>query len=126
VGYSKHHGKATTFRVDRIAQPKLIKRPTAAPPPAFDMAFYTRSVFQMYDGPMQSVTLLCPNHHMKTILDRFGEGAQTAVADGGHFTATVEVAVSPTFLGWVFANRMKMLAPESVIRAYKSLETGEP
>jgi len=124
VGYSKHHGKAATFRVDRIAEPKLVKKPAAAPPSDFDMAFYTRSVFQMYDGPIQSVTLLCPNYHMKTVIDKFGEDVQTAVTDDDHFTASVEVAVSPTFLGWMFANRMKILAPEDVVNQYRTLLHG--
>lgn len=90
------------------------------------MAFYACSVFQMYDGPVRRVTLLCPNQHMKTVIDRFGEDTPTAIADQDHFTATVEVAVSPTFLGWVFAGRMKILAPEDVLLEYQSLRDNMP
>jgi predicted DNA-binding transcriptional regulator YafY len=121
AGYSKHHSKVITFRVDRIAAPKLTKKSAVPKPDSFDMAFYAHSVFQMYDGPIQRVTLLCLNHHMKTIIDRFGEDTETTVTDTDHFTAAVDVAVSPTFLGWVFANRMRILAPEDVIYRYQSL-----
>lgn len=121
VGFSKHHGKVITFRVDRIAQPKLSQKAAVPVSQDFDMAFYARCVFQMYDGSIRRVTLLCPNHHMKTIVDRFGVDVQTTIADENHFTAALDVAISPPFLGWAFANRMKVIAPEDAVSAYDAL-----
>jgi hypothetical protein len=112
-----------TFRVDRIASPRLTDIPAIPEPDVFDMSFYARQVFQMYDGPIYEVTLLCENYHMKTLVDRFGENVQTAITDNGHFTATVSVAVSPTFYGWVFANRMKILKPEDAVKEFEALKT---
>ncbi len=123
AGYSRHHDRIITFRVDRIASPRLTDKPAIPEPDGFDMSFYARQVFQMYDGPICEVTLLCENRHMKTLVDRFGENVQTAIADNGYFTATVSVAVSPTFYGWVFANRMKILKPEDAVKEFKALKT---
>lgn len=123
AGYSRHHDRIITFRVDRIASPRLTDKPAIPELDGFDMSFYARQVFQMYDGPIYEVTLLCENYHMKTLVDRFGENVQTAIADYGHFTATVSVAVSPTFYGWVFANRMKILKPEDAVKEFEALKT---
>lgn len=49
----------------------------------------------MYDGQLCTVELKCENSMMKDIIDRFGEDVQTKAFDYKHFTATVEVSVSP-------------------------------
>lgn len=125
AGYSKHHNKVITFRVDRIAGLCMTDKPAVPRPYGFDMAFYARSVFQMYDGPVSDITLLCENRHMKTIVDRFGEDVQTTIADEDHFTASVQVAISPTFFGWVFSfcGGIRVIAPEEAAAGYCALIT---
>ena len=123
VGYSRHHDRVITFRVDRIASPRLTDKLAKLEPDSFDMTFYARQVFQMYDGSVCEVTLLCKNHHMKTLIDRFGENVNTEITGNEHFTATVNVAISPTFYGWVFANRMKILKPEDAVKEFEALKT---
>lgn len=122
VGYSESHGKTVTFRADRIASPELTDIPAAPKPEGFDMAYYAESVFMMYDGPLRSLTLRCENALMKAVIDRFGEDAETEIADDGHFTARVEASVGPTFFGWVFTSggAVEIVAPEDVAGAYLS------
>jgi len=124
VGYSDKHGKVITFRVDRIATPKLSDAPAIPMPEGFDIKLYTKSVFQMYDGSaLQRVTLKCENDLMKSIIDRFGEDVETEILDKGHFTATVDISVSQTFFGWVFSfgGRIEIFSPDSAASEYLSL-----
>lgn len=84
---------------------------------------YAKTVFQMYDEELRTVTLLCENSLMKSVIDRFGNSVKTKIADKEHFTAEVEVSVSPTFFGWVFsfAGRMKIGVPDDIKSQYKKL-----
>jgi predicted DNA-binding transcriptional regulator YafY len=109
--------------VDRIAAPKLTDVPAVPRPESFDMAFYAVAVFQMYDGPMQGVTLHCDNPMMKHIIDRFGEGVKTEILDKDHFAAFVRVPASPTFFAWVFTfgGGIKISAPDEVLEAYQNM-----
>ena len=106
--------------MDRIAVPELTDQPAIPAPEAFDMAVYTQSVFQMYDGPVQDVILKCENSLMKSVIDQFGEDVDTDILDDGHFTANVPVSASPTFFGWVFSfgGWMEILKPENVVAEY--------
>ena len=123
LGWSDSHGKVIKFRVDRMASPELCGEPAMPSPEDFDPSVYVKSVFQMYDGPEQTVTLKCENSLMKSVIDRFGEDVETKVLGDHHFCARVQVAASPTFLGWVFsfAGRMEITAPKSVADEYISL-----
>lgn len=125
LGYSEQHGKIVTFRVDRMGIPELLEEPSRPQPDGFDPVDYTVNVFSMYDGKTVAVKLLCANHLMNYVIDRFGDEVKTEIADRGHFTAEVEVSVSQTFFAWVFqfAGDMQILEPEAVKTAYrKTLE----
>lgn len=129
IGYSDKHEKAVTFRVDRIAAPKLTEMNAISAPDGFNLADYGKSVFQMFDGPMLDVTLKCKNELMKTIIDRFGEGVQTKIADHEHFYAKVSVSVSKTFYGWIFGldGAAEIVAPAEAMKDYCTmLERANP
>jgi len=122
-GYSESHGKIVKFRVDRICKPELTVNPSMAKPEGFNAAEFSRIVFQMYDGETYDVELLCDNELMKVIVDKFGEGVNTEIADDRHFKARVKISASPTFFGWLFtfAGKMKILSPEAVKKQYTEL-----
>jgi len=123
LGHSESHGKAVTFRVDRIAAPKLCGVDVVPMPEDFDLAAYVKSVYQMYDGPMLDVTLRCQNTMMKTIIDRFGEDVHTEIADDSHFYAKVMVSVSKTFYGWIFAmdGAITISSPAEAVEEYHAM-----
>jgi predicted DNA-binding transcriptional regulator YafY len=123
LGHSKHHGKAVTFRVDRIAAPKPAGKDAVPKPDDFDLAAYTKSVYQMYDGPMMDVTLKCQNTMMKVIIDRFGEDVHTKIYDSQYFTASISVSASKTFYGWVFSldGTVKIIAPKEAVEEYRAM-----
>ena len=123
VGWSDSHGKVITFRVDRIAAPRLTDENAVTEPEGFDMMFYAESVFQMYDGPVCGVTLVCENELRKNVIDRFGEEVETEVLDDEHFKAHVNVPASPTFFSWVFTFRgkMRIAEPDNVAAEFKEM-----
>jgi predicted DNA-binding transcriptional regulator YafY len=120
LGYSDTHGKIVKFRVDRMTGVKITQEPAQPKPKNFRIEEYAKSVFQMYDEETRTVTLLCENGLMKSIIDRFGTKVKTAAADDEHFTAEVEVSVSPTFFGWIFSfdGRMSIKNPDDVKARY--------
>ena len=123
VGWSDSHEKVIALRVDRIAAPKLTGEPAQPKPDGFDMAFYAESVFQMYDGPVRDITLLCENDMMKHVIDRFGENVNTEALDAEHFAAYVQVPASPTFFAWIFTfgGGIRITAPEDAANDFREL-----
>lgn len=119
-GYSKSHGKVVTFRVDRMCRPELSESVFCPRPEGYDIGKYCRRVFSMYDGADCTVELKCENSLMDDIVDRFGEQIQTGRYDSSHFTARVQVSVSPTFYAWVFTygGQIEILSPEPVRQEY--------
>lgn len=124
VGYcEKHHGM-TTFRVDRIYQtPELLKEDAVPLPSDVDLEAYVSAMPRMYDGPHERVKLQCKNEMMNAVIDHFGESVETQIADETSFFATVDVAITPVFLRWVFGfgGKIVILSPESVRRSYLDL-----
>lgn len=84
---------------------------------AFDMAGYAKSVFGMFTGALSTVTLEAENHMIGVVIDRFGRDVQISALDAGHFQATVSVAVSPQFIGWIIAlgRSIRITGPDAVV-----------
>ncbi len=124
VGYSDKHNAIGNFRVDRIDSTPEILFEMAVPMPAdFNISEYIKTVFQMYDAKHETVQLKCTVDMMKVIIDRFDDDVSTKVVDENHFIATVEVALSPNFYGWLFGfgNKIKLMGPENVVEEYRRL-----
>ncbi len=87
----------------------------------FDLPKYTKSLFGMFGGEPTSVTLEGRNDLVGVVIDRFGDDVSIKPVDDDHFTATVTVAISRQFLGWMFAigDGLKITAPENVVSLMK-------
>lgn len=116
IGYCLKHEKVSTFRVDRMVKPKILDADSIPQPDDFNVADFSKKVFEMFDGEPVRVKLKCTNDLMDVIIDRFGEDIDTDILDEKHFKVTVDVSVSPTFYGWVFqfAGKMNILSPENI------------
>lgn len=124
IGWSDKHEDVVAFRVDRIATTPILDKADAVPPPQdFDLCEYSRSVFQMYSGEITTIELACDNELMKTMIDRFGSDVETAVLDDAHFKVTADVALSPTFYGWLFefGGKIRLLSPPNACNEYKAM-----
>lgn len=122
VGYSKKHEKIVSFRVDRIASvPTILEYDYVDKPSDFDLNEFLKTVFHMFDGEVKEVDLRCDNSLMKTIVDKFGEEVTTLAYDMKSFRVITEVAISPTFFGWVFGfeGKIEILGPKEVKDEYK-------
>ena len=122
VGWSDKHGTLAQFRVDRMTSVALTDQ-AATLSPGFDPAEYVRKVFGMYPDEPCTVELLCENEMMRSIVDRFGPEVHIETIDAQHFKATVEVAPSPPFFGWVFTfgGKIRILGPSEVLQKMKEM-----
>lgn len=122
VGWSEKHNGLSQFRVDRMASVERIEQPSKKLP-SFDPAEYVRKVFGMYPDTLQTVTLLCENDTMRSVIDRFGEDVRTEIVDSNCFQAFVEVAPSPPFFAWVFtfAGKIRILGPDNVLEEMRQM-----
>jgi len=115
VGWSEKHGKLAQFRVDRMTAVELLEQ-DAEPAQDFNPAAYVQKVFGMYGASIQTITLLCENSVMRSVIDRFGENVRTEAVDEEHFHAIVDVAPSPPFFAWVFTfgGKIRIIEPERI------------
>ncbi len=124
IGWSEKHRNLTSFRVDRIAcVPEITEEPILPPPAGSNPEEYSKTVFQMFAGPVAPVLLRCDNELMKTIIDRFGEDVEVVEHDDKQFTVSVKVMLSPPFYGWLFefSGRIRILSPDIAIDIYKQM-----
>ena len=123
VGHHDSRGHIATFRVDRIIARELLNEPVVERPSDFDVSAYFTKEFSMLGGRECEVELLCQNDLMGNILDRFGEDVLTEIVDEGYFKATVTVALSNNFYGWVFASAgsIRILSPSEAISEFQQL-----
>ncbi len=125
VGFSEKRGIIQSFRLDRIFKtPEMLNEEALPAPKSFNIDAYAQSIFRMYDTdrPVE-VELLCKNHIMNAIIDRFGKSIQVHEIDDDFFTVRAKVCASPTFYRWVFGwnGDMKIIAPENVKEEYKAM-----
>ena len=122
LGHTDKHG-VTPFRVDRIALPPHILEEDAVPQPEdFDIT-RINTMFGMFIGEPQRVTLVCDNSVMDHIVDRFGDELEIFPLDGRRFQISVMVTASKPFYGWVFGfdGKVRITAPAKVKREYEKM-----
>ncbi len=74
----------------------------------------------MYDGPVEEITLLCKNHLLGKLIDRFGTEFECIPVSDTVFKATVQASIGNTFFGWIFqyAGEMEIVEPKHVVDLY--------
>ncbi len=115
VGYFEKYEKVTKFRLDRITNLEILAEERISQPEHFSVVDFFEKEFSMLAGEHCKVELLCENKLIGSLIDKFGTDFQVETVDEEHFKATVKVARSGTFYGWVLASRgaMKIASPES-------------
>ena len=113
VGYDNREYKIKHFRVDKMADVSVVYEEREGKEEFSKM--------QMFDGNLETVTLLCENHAANVIIDRFGTDIPLMKTDAEHFTVRVRVSVSKLFLSWIMAiPGVKIVAPERTVDMMKS------
>ncbi len=123
VAYDGKEGMIKHFRVDKMKNIKSLRKRREGEKTfrQADMAIYTKKMFGMYDGQEENVKLECENGFAGVMIDRFGKDISMLKSDEEHFIATVKVAVSKQFLGWVIAlgEGVTIIGPERVVDQVK-------
>lgn len=124
ITFSTKYNDFTHYRVDRMTDIDLIDEERDLLPDRehFDIAEYTKKVFNMFGGEEVLVQLQFDNSLVNAVIDRFGKDVVIGKMDECSFYIWIKVAVSSTFFAWIsqFGNKIKVLSPESVIEKYRS------
>jgi len=124
VVFSDKYNKFANYRVDRMSDIKIVDQPRVKLPEneRFNIAEYSKKVFNMFGGDEENVTLKFDNTLVNAVIDRFGADVLLNKIDENSFSASLDVAVSATFFAWVtkFGSKLKILSPEVVVDNYKS------
>lgn len=109
----KHYRVDKMLRITATEEPRQGKKTFKA----FDMAKYSKSVFGMFTGEETAVTLEAENHMAGVVIDRFGKDITITPVDDAHFRTTVNVTVSPQFIGWIIAlgKSIRIVGPAAVV-----------
>ena len=122
-GWCDERNHMRTFRLDRIADtPTILDDIAVMAPTGYSPVEYSKAVFRMLDtDEPEQVDLYCHKSVMKYIIDNFGNQLDTEPINEDYFTARIQVCTSATFYRWVFGfgDKIKILAPDTVIADYK-------
>lgn len=123
VGWSDKRQAVVSFRIDRMGLPELLDEAAVPPPKDYNVQDYADTVTRMYDGARQEVTLRCDISLVDNIIDKFGKKVTISSVTQDTFDVTATIAVSGTFLAWVFqyAGKMTILSPEPVREMYAEM-----
>jgi predicted DNA-binding transcriptional regulator YafY len=123
ITFSEKYNDFTHYRVDRMSNIEIVDQPRAMLPDneKFNIAEYTKKVFNMFGGEEETVKLRFDNSLVNADIDRFGKDVSLDKVDDNSFSVRINIAISSTFFAWLaqFGNKVKILSPESVIEKYK-------
>ena len=119
VAYDASDGKLKHYRVDKIVHRSVTDVPREGKD-AFqklDPATYTRGVFGMFGGELTRVTLEGRADMVGPLIDRFGKDITITPQENDRFTASVDVAVSRHFVGWIIAlgDGIRVTGPQALL-----------
>lgn len=117
VAYDAEAGKLKHFRVDKMTDIAAVDKRREGKEFVQDIAAYSKTLFGMYGGKEERVTILCRNDMAGAIIDRFGKDVSLIPQDSEHFTVSVNVTASGQFMGWIIGlgDGVKIISPPSVV-----------
>ena len=125
IGYDHDKDEIRHFRVDKMREVELTnkRRKGKMKFNKQDKAKWSEQYFRMFGGEIETVILKCRNEMANVIIDQFGKDAWLHPIDDEWFTASVNVAVSDQFLGWIVAlgGKVVITGPERAKERMKGL-----
>lgn len=119
IGYDDSEGIIKHFRVDKMLKLDITdeKRQGKDVFNNLDVASYSKKVFGMYNGVEKNVVIKFTNNFAGVVIDRFGKDVSIIKIDEEHFKATVRVAVSRQFFGWIMSlgEGVEIVGPSEVV-----------
>ncbi len=124
VAYDAVDDRIKHYRVDKMQYIRATDEPREGRERfrAFDVARYAKTLFGMYGGEETAVTLQGENRMVGVVIDRFGKDIPLVPLDGDRFEASVRVAVSPQFFGWVMGmgGGIRVTGPAPVVKQMRA------
>lgn len=118
VCYCNKHEKICRYRVDRMVNVENTdtERRKASDEDKAEVA-NQQSVYGMYGGKLESVTMQFDNSLANAVIDKFGMNCHPHRNSENTFCLTADVQIAPTFWGWFFqfGTKARILAPENVV-----------
>lgn len=123
LAYNDKYKTIMHYRVDRMDNVKMMDDDIVPLEEGknFDITKHKKGVFGMFTGDEQEVRFIVDKSMLDVVFDRFGKNVQLMQHDEDKYTFTANVQVSPIFMGWccAFGNKIKVVAPESVVEQIK-------
>ena len=129
IAYDKEADSIKHFRVDKLSSIQVLdeRRDGKEKFREFDLAKYSKMSFGMFGGKHTKVKIGFKDDMAGVFIDRFGKDITIRPSDKkGWSEASVDVAVSDQFFGWIFAlgAGVRLLGPDDVVEKYKTELTG--
>lgn len=124
IAYDDVHGEIRHYRVDKMDTIQITDLRCLGEEAyqSLDLGAYERIHFGMFRGRIANVELYCENDMADILIDRFGDSVHMAEEDSQHFTASVRLAVSPQFYGWLcgLGEFATLVGPDWVVEGYRN------
>ncbi len=101
AGWDELRKEVRHYRVDKMAD-ITVTGMKGHPQGDWTAEGYTRKHFGMYSGTPCRLRLRCENRLAGVLIDRFGLEVALIPDEEEHFTASVDLVVSPPLWGWLF------------------------
>ena len=128
-GWSDKRNKPVNIRIDRIARLEVLDEDAVIPEneDCYNPQIYADQVTRMYGDPdhAMEVILRCHSDMVDNVIDRFGPSVSIFNVTPETFDVSLHVAVSGTFLSWLFqfAGSMFIVSPEPARQMYADMLT---
>jgi len=118
ISYYEKYNDISNFRVDRMMDINILEKDRyfIEDYEEFNVAEYSRKIFNMYIGELKTVELEFHNSLINVVIDKFGQDIIIREQSDYSFKIKVEVEISNTFLGWLFmfGNKVKIISPQKL------------
>ena len=119
VAFDAEEEKIKHYRVDKMVNLSVVDLPREGREEfcQFDATQYSRRLFGMFGGEVMRVSFEGSNEIVGILFDRFGKDIPVIPQENDRFTASIDIAVSPNFLGWVFSlgDKLRITGPEELV-----------
>ena len=119
IGYYDRYNDISHFRVDRMTSVSVdenLKIFYKEDYKDFNLAKYSKKVFDMYSGETEYVRLKFSNELIGVVIDKFGESVKITEKYKDSFCIEEEVIIGDPFLGWLFmlGEKVEVLYPNKL------------
>ena len=124
IAYDHNARQLRHYRIDRMGM-ITITREKRQGKEEFDqirMEDYTSSLFGMFGGQTQRVTLEFDPRMLDVMVDRFGKSLRSTLLENGRISITVDVVPSLPFYGWLLSlgEEAQLEAPEHLRQEFET------